>query len=75
MSNIKRNHLVPRKRSTWALIIWYLVIFSMVEWPGWQIANRVEPMIGGLPFIFVWATIWWAILMVTMFLTAWKVLR
>nr|WP_298057319.1 hypothetical protein [uncultured Halomonas sp.] len=35
-------------------------------WPGALIANRIEPTVLGLPFLFFWYTLWMLILFVGM---------
>jgi hypothetical protein len=75
VSGVKRSHLIPRRRVTAILVAWIFFIYAMGQWPGWQIANHVEPRIAGLPFIFVWTTAWWGALLATMIVAAWKVWR
>lgn len=45
------------KLATGALA-YYLVCVLAVTWPGALVANRVEPMILGLPFFFFWYVAW-----------------
>ncbi|SFI16521.1 DUF3311 domain-containing protein [Modicisalibacter xianhensis] len=37
-------------------------------WPGALIANRIEPTVLGLPFLFFWYVLWMLILFVGMWL-------
>lgn len=36
-------------------------------WPGALIANRVQPMVFGLPFLFFWYVLWILVLFVGLF--------
>jgi len=37
----------------------YVVLFALaVTWPGMTLANRVEPLVLGLPFNLAWVAIW-----------------
>lgn len=38
--------------------IYFLVCTVAMIWPGAVVANRVEPMILGLPFFFFWYVVW-----------------
>jgi hypothetical protein len=57
------------KRSSLRTILWFLIIigFMIMEYPGVLFFNRVDPMIFGLPFIYGFNIIMWAI-MCTLFL-------
>lgn len=51
-----------------------LLGFIMLESPLILVANQVEPMIMGIPFLFVWNLVWWAfltILFLVAYLTNW----
>lgn len=41
----------------WIGLHFVLCTLAMI-WPGALIANRVEPMILGLPFLFFWYILW-----------------
>lgn len=41
-----------------ALALCYLVCVLAMIWPGAMIANRIEPMIFGFPFMFAWYIAW-----------------
>ena len=53
---------VPRKRSSAphvALAIYVTVVLLCVTWPGYDlIANRIEPLVLGLPFTLAWYAGW-----------------
>lgn len=38
--------------------VYFLVCTLAMIWPGAVIANRIEPMILGLPFLFFWYVAW-----------------
>jgi hypothetical protein len=38
--------------------IYFLVCTLAMIWPGAVVANRIEPMILGLPFFFFWYVAW-----------------
>ncbi len=38
--------------------LYFLVCTLAMIWPGAVIANRIEPMIFGLPFLFFWYVLW-----------------
>jgi hypothetical protein len=38
--------------------IYFLVCTLAMIWPGAVVANRIEPMILGLPFFFFWYVVW-----------------
>lgn len=46
------------KRLAIGALAYYLVCVLAVTWPGALVANRVEPMILGLPFFFFWYVAW-----------------
>lgn len=39
-----------------------LFSFIMLESPIIMLANRIEPMVMGLPFLLVWNLLWWFVL-------------
>lgn len=38
-----------------------ICVLAMI-WPGALIANRIEPYVMGLPFLFFWYVLWMAVL-------------
>ena len=51
-------------------VLWILIIigFAIMEFPGIFLINRLEPMIFGLPFIYSFTIIMWAIMVILMFI-------
>ena len=50
-----RSHLVPRTREGWVATIWFVVLFLCTQPPiVFIVANRIEPVIFGLPFLYVY---------------------
>lgn len=54
-----RKTLPPRKLAIYGGM---LLGFVMLESPMIMIANKVDPMVMGVPFLFVWNLGWWAFL-------------
>lgn len=46
------------KRIAVIMGIYFLVCTLAMIWPGAVVANRVEPIILGLPFLFFWYVAW-----------------
>lgn len=53
------KHLTPLKLSIYGGMI---LGFLMLESPAIMLANRIEPMLMGLPFLLVWNLFWWFVL-------------
>lgn len=50
-----RSHFRPRTREGRTALIAFAVLFALCQPPFVHtVANRVEPWIGGLPFLYVW---------------------
>jgi hypothetical protein len=49
----------PVRRVLWTLII---IGFAIMEFPGIFFINRIEPLIFGLPFIYGFTIVMWAIM-------------
>ena len=47
-----------RKKIIIGMSIYFLVCTLAMIWPGAVVANRIEPMILGLPFLFFWYVAW-----------------
>lgn len=60
------SHLRVRSKSTIFMIVVYVLFMLAFQYPGWLIANRPDPFVLGLPFMFFWAIVWWLIIVVTM---------
>ncbi|MFQ3787544.1 hypothetical protein [Halomonas sp. A29] len=51
-----------------------LLGFIMLESPAVMMANQIEPMLLGMPFLFVWNLAWWGfitLLFLVAYLTDW----
>lgn len=55
----------PMKKVFWALII---LCFMIMELPGIFFFNRIEPMVFGMPFIYGFMLIMWAVMCVILFI-------
>lgn len=50
-----RSHYLPRTRRGWVAVVLFLVLFALVEPPVVHtLANRVEPWILGVPFLYAY---------------------
>lgn len=47
-----------RKKVIVGMSIYFLVCTLAMIWPGAVVANRIEPIILGLPFLFFWYVAW-----------------
>lgn len=47
-----------RRKIIIGMSIYFLVCTLAMIWPGAVVANRIEPMILGLPFMFFWYVAW-----------------
>ena len=50
-----RSHYRPRTRQGWIAVVLFVALMALAQPPvvhGW--ANRVEPWVLGLPFLYVW---------------------
>jgi undecaprenyl pyrophosphate phosphatase UppP len=58
-----------KKRYPLRTLIWVLLVigFMIMEFPGVFFLNRIEPMIFGMPFIYSFTIIMWAIMCVIVF--------
>ncbi len=55
-----------KKRYPLRTVLWILIVigFLIMEYPGILFFNRIDPMIFGLPFIYSFTIIMWAIMCV-----------
>ena len=55
------SHFVPRTRVGKIAVFWFLALLALAEPPLlYLLANRVEPWLGGLPFLYAWLlVIYW----------------
>ena len=50
-----RSHYRPRTRNGWIALLAFLGLFALAQPPVVHMfANRSDPWIGGLPFLYVW---------------------
>jgi hypothetical protein len=50
-----RSHLLPRTRNGWVAVVLFLVLLALAEPPIVHgLADRVEPWIFGLPFLYAY---------------------
>ena len=60
---IPRSHLLPRTRDGWRALILFLGLLALAEPPVVHgLANRVEPWILGLPFLYAYLLLVYAAL-------------
>ena len=54
-SPVKRSHFLPRSREGWIAVIAFLALSALAQPPVvHRLANRVEPWILGMPFLYAW---------------------
>lgn len=52
---------------------YFLICTLAMIWPGAAVANRVEPMVIGLPFVFFWYVAWVFVIFIgTVILYRWE---
>ena len=49
-----RSHLIPRTREGRRAAVAFVAFFLLAQPPVVLVANRIEPRILGLPFLYVW---------------------
>ena len=49
-----RSHYRPRTWRGWFFLVYFVVTFALTQWPfiGW--ANRIDPLVFGLPFLYAY---------------------
>lgn len=47
-----------------ALTVVQLICWAAMIWPGALLANRIEPFVLGLPFMFFWYVFWVAVMLI-----------
>ena len=60
------SHFKVRSKSTILMLVVYILFMMAFQYPGWQIANRLDVFVLGIPLMFFWALCWWLILIVVM---------
>jgi len=60
-----KEKIYPGRAALYVLII---VCFSLMELPGVYFFNRIDPFIFGLPFIYGFNIIMWAVMVTLMFI-------
>lgn len=51
----REHHFKPRTGSGWLALLCFLALFALAQPPlVYWIANRIEPRILGLPFLYAW---------------------
>jgi hypothetical protein len=52
---VKQSHFIPRSRDGWIAVLGFLGLLALAEPPFvFLFANRVEPWILGMPFLYAW---------------------
>lgn len=68
-----RNHYLPRSRQGWIGLILFLFLMILAEPPivtSW--ANRIEPWIFGVPFLYGYLTIIYCFLIAVLIWISWR---
>lgn len=52
---VKQSHFLPRSRHGWIAVIAFLGLMALAQPPiVFRFANRVEPWVLGVPFLYAW---------------------
>ncbi len=52
---VKQSHFLPRSRRGWIAVLAFLGLMAQAQPPiVFRFANRVEPWVLGLPFLYAW---------------------
>jgi hypothetical protein len=52
---VKQSHFLPRSRDGWIAVIAFLLLMALAQPPVvHRFANRIEPWVLGLPFLYAW---------------------
>jgi hypothetical protein len=63
-----RSHYVPRTRRGWIAVVLFLGLFALTQPPFvYVIANRVEPWLFGVPFLYAYLLIIYFALIAVLF--------
>lgn len=65
---VSKTHLLPQTRVGWIVFLVFLISIVAMSPPALDWANRIEPVMGNLSFVFWWATLWWLVLVADMIL-------
>ena len=56
-----RSHLRPRTRAGWVALVAFILLFLLAEPPLlYLVANRIEPWLFGLPFLYAYLALVYA---------------
>ena len=47
-----KNHLIPRSRKGKLVTLTVLCLYLLIQWPILRFANRIEPFVLGMPFLY-----------------------
>lgn len=64
-------HGWPRSRAGRILLYLFVGLMALTQWPALTMANRIEPTIGGMPFLFVYLLVLYAALIGVLVTAAW----
>ena len=62
------SHLRPRSARGWFIIAYFVALFALTQWPFLAWANRIEPLVFGLPFLYAYLSIDYALMLVGLWL-------
>lgn len=67
------SHYRPRSTRGWFLLVYFIVMFALGQWPFLPWANRVYPVIWGFPFLYAYLTTVYALILAgLLLLLRWK---
>jgi len=62
------SHFRPRSNRGWFMIGYFFVLFSLTQWPFLAWANRIEPIVFGLPFLYAYLCIVYTLMLLGLWL-------
>lgn len=71
MSRRFRSHLWPRTRGGRRAVVGFLFFLALAQPPVMLFANRIEPRVAGLPFLYVWLLAAY-VSMIAVLIRAWR---
>ena len=49
-----KSHWIPRSRKGKLVVLCFVILYLLVEWPILGLVNSIQPLIFGFPFLFAW---------------------
>ena len=49
-----KSHWIPRSREGKLALLYFVILYLLVEWPVLKLFNSIDPVILGFPILLVW---------------------